>query len=523
MDTEALSGPSVKAKAYAFEIGKYRYDLDTKLLVLTLEGIVNRDAPRLFVDGEGLCDWAPADKKWMSVYSERKGIRFEKVETLEGLINAFRSHINGLVVYDPELDATRYIAVTIAALNNYLPVSPNQITGVIASLRVREDLRGRWKDSESAYTWAIKELLPKCSKTIAFNAGQSHDNVQMGTDLAVILALDYAVAKKAFVFNLSPAMEDGTYGWDKIPIPGFPEDAKMMDTILSKYKSPCQVWGWAEPEWTFTSRLSKHGHFLMCGTAGNLSFHAIVPAEQKTWKQPKCKFLAESDLENKYYIAFMTNEGDTARVLTSFFFGGWLNPDRGKIVVNWGVNPTLLHDFPVFAEYYFSSATKNDYFYAGCSGTGYAFIDQLPNVADFARHGKPFFDQFDIHVVDAWDEHKYVPKNYDTYAKEAGVQLFISLPRGGARIEMLPSGVPVVVQDERLHYKTGNAEKNVPDIKALSKEITAPFVIPCYGGLNENTPRNYMKIMEQLPAQTFQAVSLADVAVLARKIGQKSK
>jgi len=322
MGTEALCAPSVKAKAYVFEIGKYRYDLDTKLLVLTLEGIVNRDAPRLFVDAEGLCDWAPADKKWMSVYSERKGTRFEKVETLEDLINAFRSHINGLVVYDPELDATRYIAVTIAALNNYLPVSPNQITGVIASLPIREDLRGKWKDSESAYTWAVKELLPKCSKTMALNAGQSHDDVQMGTDLAVILALDYAVAKKAFVFNLSPAMEDGTYGWDKIPIPGFPEDAKMMDTILSKYKSPCQVWGWAEPEWTFTSRLSKHGHFLMCGTAGNLSFHGVVPAEQKTWKQPESKFLAESNLGNKYYIAFMTNESDTARVLTSFFFGG---------------------------------------------------------------------------------------------------------------------------------------------------------------------------------------------------------
>lgn len=116
-----------------------------------------------------------------------------------------------------------------------------------------------------------------------------------------------------------------------------------------------------------------------------------------------------------------------------------------------------------------------------------------------------------------------MPKNYDTYAKEAGVRLFISLPRGGTRIEMLPSGVPVVVQDERLHYKTGNAEKNVPDIKALSEEITAPFVIPCYGGLNETTPRNYMKIMEQLPAETFLAVSLGDVAVIARKIGQKSK
>jgi hypothetical protein len=386
----------------------------------------------------------------------------------------------------------------------------------LGALSVKDDLRGRWETNREAYRWAIKHLLPRCNRRLAFNAGKSHDDINMGWDPAVIMALDYAVARRGFVFNLSPAAHPTSYDDGKQTVAGYPGDAALMDTILKALDRPAQIYGWAEPEWTFVQRLSRRGHVLVCGHAGNLSFHARVPCRKRRLRQPRHGRQPLSEPRDKYYLAFMTNEGDTPRVLATFFFGAWLDPHRGEIPINWGASPALLAEFPALAEYYYETATENDYFYAGVSGSGYAFIDRLPDVAQFAEFGRPFFRHADIDVVDSWDYTKFRPDRYETYARVAGVKLFTLLPRGKSRIETLPCGVPAIVPDGRVHYKVNRVEQTVEAIEAIAKDHPPPFLIPLYGGLGHQAVERYRKIARRLDRARFEFVGLDDMATLAR-------
>jgi len=488
-------------------------NFDDLVTLLTLQGLANRTEPRLVLNSEWGPDWSRAERKWQEVYADRLGYRFRQARSLDAVLRDSSDLADGLVVYDPDLDASRWIAVTMSALEGRLPASPDQLSGTLKGFKVREDLRGRWSNPESAYGWAIENLLPRCNPEVAFNAGKSHDRIDMGTDRSVILTMDYAVAQKAFVLNLSPAGKPATYGHEKIPVPGYPEDAAIMYSILSQYKPFLRMWGWAEPEWTFVSVLSKFSHMLICGSASNMSFHGAAPARRKPLRQPR-HGRPKPKLEDGYYLAAMTTEGDAPRVLSTFFFGGWLNPDRGKLPINWGIDPLLLYDFPFLADYYYSTMTGNDYFFAGVSGAGYVFIDQLPDVKAWAKHCKPYFDHCDIDIVDCWDEFEFHPGRYETFAREAGVRMFTLLPRGGPKTVTLPSGVPCLVPDERVHYKAG--EKSVPDIKAIAAEHPAPFLIPLYGCGGHHGPSAYRTILKELRSKKYEAVGLDDMAELAR-------
>lgn len=519
------------------------------ILLLNLQGMVNRDAPRLFLDTEGRNDWGPADRRWMEVYSQTKGIVFEPIETFDDLVQEFASFIDGLVIFDPKLDASRYVALTLAGLTGCLAVSPDQIKGALADLPTRQDLCDKFTTGVNAYDWALTNLRPHCSNTIAYSAGQSHDDVNLGHDVGIILALDYAIAHKGFVFNLSPCPEPATYDFEKEHVKGHPEDAAMMDRIFDTYTAPAKIYGWNEPEWPFTSRISQHGHMLMCGRGSNLSFHQHVPAQVESAELqiqrgeapvfPEFKQTAETqpdaaNVEDKYYIAFMTNEGDTPRVITTFFFGAWENPDRGDIPINWGICPTLVSDFPAIAEYYYSTATPNDYFYAGVSGTGYAFIDRLPDVGVFARYGKPRCEAADIDIIDSWDEFEFHPHLYEIYSKEAGIKCFTLLPRGESGPKMLESGAAVIVPHGAVHYKGTGFEERMKGIRAVLDDHKPPFLIPLYGGLRPSACSDYKKIAQALGCEVpgnggadtpvrqmdgeFEIVTLARMAQLAKAL-----
>lgn len=490
------------------------------ILLLNLQGIVNRDAPRLFYDTEGRSDWGPSDRRWMRIWHDRKGYDFEPIESTDDLIRAFSDYINGLVVYDSTLDASRYVALTIAGLENLLAVSVAQMKGEIANLPVKHDLRGQFASGVEAYEWAIKELRPRCSDAICYSAGQSHDDVNLGHDNGIILALDYAIAHHGFVFNLSPCPEPATYDYEKEHVKGHPEDVRLMEAIFATYKAPAKVYGWNEPEWKFTSRISKHGHMLMCGKGANLSFHQHVPAELTTFRQAAETNPKPRKIADKYYLAFMTNEGDTPRVFTTFFFGAWKDPERGSVPINWGISPTLISDFPAIAEYYYSTATKNDYFYAGVSGPGYSFIDQLPDIGAFARYAKPRFEAANIDIVDAWDEFEFHPELYETFAREAGVRLFTLLPRGESGVRLLPCGVPVIIPHEKVHYKGSNVESRIEAINAIVAEHKPPFLIPLYGGLTAGCCARYKQLVDRLDPNKFEFVTLAEMAWMAKELAK---
>ncbi len=93
--------------------------------VATLQGIVNRDAPRLYVrfvenGGKNIDDYWLAKLRMPGAWLARRTI--QPVRTFPELLERFRDRIQGVVLYDPAVPATSNLASTIAGVEDLIAV-----------------------------------------------------------------------------------------------------------------------------------------------------------------------------------------------------------------------------------------------------------------------------------------------------------------------------------------------------------------------------------------------------------------
>ncbi len=111
--------------------------------IAVLQGLVNRDAPRLYLRAiDSQHRKTNVDDYWlakgMAPGGWLAGRRTVEVEDIGRLIKRFRSHFRGLVVYDPMVAATSNVASAVAGAENLLPVRYDQSKPSLYNLLVNE-------------------------------------------------------------------------------------------------------------------------------------------------------------------------------------------------------------------------------------------------------------------------------------------------------------------------------------------------------------------------------------------------
>lgn len=348
--------------------------------VEAVQGLANREGANMMF---GPSDYSaaqdrpgsPWNEDWIRIYSERNGRSFEPMQGLVPLLERFRHLFKGLVVFDPEVDGTRCVAMTLAGTDSLLPVtwemfegkSPNlkgRLGGKTLSeylgLEVKEVLTYRFKDSVEVYEWALEHVMPKCNRRWAHTpSGPDVDGLYIG--LGPFRSFDWTIANKGFIFNLTLVYED-VQSFGGI-VKGDKRQADMYRKILDALEAPAFIFGYGEFEWNWFMLVGEKGHYYL-HWGDNMSFHANVPPRSA---EPKQKFhCSEKDIDRddpRYRVCFVTSEGDTMKGPTPFFFGSWSDPKRGAAPVNWTL-PAMMAEFPAMLEYYYEEATANDYFVA---------------------------------------------------------------------------------------------------------------------------------------------------------------
>lgn len=475
--------------------------------LLTLQGIVNRKGPRLLFDGRTFTDWEKADVLWREIYTRERSFEFEEIADRDGLLRKFRRNLKGAVLYDPDFDPGRSLAITVAGLEDLLPATEEMLTLIPFALDVKHDFRGRWSSADEAVTWGLANLMPRCSKRYVYNEGESHGDINLGWDKGIIGALDYVIMHQGYVMNFSPADEPGEFYGAKIP--GYPEEARLFKKVLSQLEKPAAVYGWAEPEWTFTEKVNQCGHYVMCGHEANLSFHKKVSTRVMRFRQSKPPKVKLED--DKVYIAFFTSEGDTPRMVTSHFYGAWEDPNRGAIPINWGSNPLFPAEFPVLAERYYRTATPNDYFLCGVGGCGYIFPDHMADFETFLEFARPHFARADMPIVDIWQRENTSTDRWPLYAERCGLKAIISLPREGD-VGWATEDCPIIYQHKPIHYFKGTPEEIAQRTREVAAELPTPRFLILYNSPPTDAPTYYKSIYEQLDPATFIPVRM-DVLV----------
>jgi hypothetical protein len=232
-DTRPLQQLDVKDPAQAARIW------DTMHLLSALQGLVNRESPRLYlfycsefgVDTDAFWfDWLRGENGWL------RGADVRTLANLHDVLKQFREALDGLVVYDPSVPATAIVASTAAGCERLLPVrydagTNSLYTRLTQSLRLpvrlwlvnpdgsakftgRDPLPDSPEPSSGsakvdAHRWAMKRYLRsgQCAPGVgayyldAFWLKRPH---QGQPDLHTLSNHDYFIARRAFFFDLSP-------------------------------------------------------------------------------------------------------------------------------------------------------------------------------------------------------------------------------------------------------------------------------------------------------------------------------
>lgn len=362
--------------------------LPEKAMLLSLQGLANRTAPRLYVVHPPDFQWEITEPLF-SFYQRKHGVAFDEVKSAAEALALFSRHARGYVVWDPAVPATMNVAFTIAGLEDALVVTPDLIPLVQRhGLAPIDDLRGRYDGRTDAqiYADAVARYWSRCSRDALMLMG-GHAGAVRQPAMA-----DWGVRQRMFFQDLSAN-----------PV-RHPEEVALAQRLLSELNDGAIIFGWhsyakdTEEQWT--TLLSGYG-LKMEGLHNlpNLSFNC------------QFSFTPGFKFTNTHHVAREARLTAEARVYLSFVqsdsigIGVWTKPGRGKLPFAWQVTMNWTKFSPAALEYFHESATPNDYFIGGLSGPGYMYPNHIPaeKFPALMKEAREMMAVLDEHVMEIMD------------------------------------------------------------------------------------------------------------------------
>jgi hypothetical protein len=316
---------------------------DQQLMFTSLQGIVNRTRPRIYLA-------QPGDEGTFTWLTNGLGVGYTLLDSPWQLLSQYRDQVQGTVVYDPAVPDTFNVATTLAGLRNALAVSPQlaaQLAAPPYQIPIIEDLRGRFTSRLDAYTWQYEHLWPEATHRML---------VALDPQAHFGFLRDYAVANRAMVF------------WLDANVPG---ERALFERILGDVAPYTPYLGWfaqdVAGEFSGTQLCSEHSVYVLAADwFSNMTVWSGTRASTTAPPAPPTPAL-----ENKIYVTFTMSEGDNLQYNQRRMRLIWGDPGRGSVPINWTTSPLLVDAAPAMLHYYESTATSNDLFMAGPSGAGY--------------------------------------------------------------------------------------------------------------------------------------------------------
>ncbi len=116
--------------------------LPEKAMLVSLQGLTNRDAPHLYIVHPPDFQWEITDPLF-DFYERKHHVDFTKVATADEALSFFKKHAKGFVVWDKTVGASLNVAFTTGGLKDAIVVSEDLIPlAKKHGLKQIDDLRG---------------------------------------------------------------------------------------------------------------------------------------------------------------------------------------------------------------------------------------------------------------------------------------------------------------------------------------------------------------------------------------------
>ncbi len=388
-------------------------DYDTLIFLSSLQGIVNRKSPRLYLIHH------PADQFWLKTYqtpAEPYGWLADTpiivLPDFEAVLDTFAPEIHGLVAWDDAVPATLNVATTIAGVERLPIVRADSTLAQKLSSRwqIKKSLVGKFTDNLAAYRWATDEYLRSGRADPTLLAyledgmpARKYIRNEMTRGGVYALERDYVIQRGGFAFDLSPWKDES------------PTQAELLTEIVQTARAAAglqliKIWGfipWYEKytvdtggshsapdgEWESTWLFSYYAGYLQGGggdawgaALANVSVHRFAPKpapanapQLPTTDELREKgYLLADGTVNPDLTFVLLYAGDydlvhpTLVALANWQRSTWDNPARGDIPLAWGINPGMEEEIPGVMSYLLATRTPNDFLVGANSGAGYA-------------------------------------------------------------------------------------------------------------------------------------------------------
>ena len=397
---------------------------ENKLIAMTVAGIVNRDAPRLYLRNVyETWSYNQTDESWEELYKNDGQVNFTVISDINQLVQTFKSYLKGAITYDINLTYSNFsgqsfrwqaeAAAMLGGLTDCIPVPSNNTAIDIQKptlIDVPDHFNGKqtiqvsaklelsthpWNNAaftqEQRYfawlDWAMDNLLPRCNTTKFY--------------LREIT--DWAVNKRMFQLNLA--------GTEDLRFTSLSDEkAAKIERVMQYLKSKrpdeiFHVYGWMRPE-PLVQWISAYGGSFHETLLSNLSWHHVFPSNSNFNYRERAVLANQNQWkpENKHYVMFTGSEGDAGNWVVGFQGGAWHSATRGQVPLAWGVSLQMFEEFPFVAQYYLRTATANDGFVAVATPLGYAYPDVFPEsyLTDARSKTSALMQKFNVQTVYAY-------------------------------------------------------------------------------------------------------------------------
>lgn len=522
-----------------------------KLTLLAAQGLSNRTGPHIYLDfgtdnawmemaymekpeRKQLQSWNPEtpeafkskyptmSEAWVDLWEKGSYFHFD-TEPWESFLASAGKVSKGWIVYDNLEDEVALVG-TLAGQKDALPVLRQDLPEmgkILPGLPIVFDtatIPGIPGVSRkvAVHRWMIENVLPQVNKTGLVSRVKNYGLQQHDT----YVDIDQAVQEKWLVYDLTHYGEDTADKQE--PKYSRPAETEVLLQILGAYPPLTPVFGWgATDENTFVRSVTKKGLVVVCSGVPNNSFFNRWKASELPVKQ-KHRHVAEAEVkvEDKIYLAFMVNEGDSIKNAVALQgHGGWLQPERGAVPMNWGVEPAIFERYSGLMEFFYQGATPNDYFFTAAAGWGYTHPNRMtPEMAqNYVAQVNKGLKLTDTDYIDIW----WMPQSgpvWDAFARGMNVKGLTQWYNPEQKVNCKKANFPVIYGN---HYYTLNEPEAFARMLIEDyKDVKGPWFVIVYGANRHLTPYKAKALMDHLPSDRFKAVLLDEFFTAARSAQQ---
>ncbi|MGL5705827.1 MAG: discoidin domain-containing protein [Tannerellaceae bacterium] len=355
-----------------------------RIMFCALQGIVNKTQPRIF-----LFEHVQEGKyKWPDLLHLR--IEEMHVDHKWELIRKYKNELSGLILYSTD-KSEHYanLASTVAGIKGALPVTDKELQALRKqgiTLPVVDDFTHlTYATPVEIYQYLYDNYWDACNKRLLV----SHRPL-MG------YVRDLGVASGCAIVWLDPRNSI-----ENTMIRKFLKDMQPGESIITGW--------WAEERSGIGVGVEYGISTIPSDFYENTTVYAGMHHQINMPAVPK-----KPEIDNKVYLAIFLSDGDNVQYCQHAMSRLWDNKGRGSIPINWTVSPGLVDMGPGLLNYYYSTATPNDFFAAGPSGLGYALIYDAHNrvwnsskQSDFVPYAnltQQYLEKSGLRVITVWDE-----------------------------------------------------------------------------------------------------------------------